>query len=343
MVETVLITGATGFIALEIAYQLLKQGKYKVKGTVRNLGNKQRNQPLIDLVPDAKLGPPELVAADLLSPVGWEEAVKDVDYVLHTASPFYQSSKEAELVEPAVQGTLNVLRACSAEGSKVKRVIVTSSCASVAYGHKDFSPDHVYTEADWTNPDNVEAYTKSKTLAEKAAWDFVKTNPGHKFELSTVNPSLVLGRCRTSPGTSVDLVAQMMTGKIPALPDINLGVVDVEDVAKAHVRAMECEVAGERFILSAAVLNFRDIADILAEEFRPRGVRVTTARLPRIVGSLLSLFSPQMRSIMRDWGRRFGIDGSKAERVLGFEYTEPRRSIVATGNMLIEAGVVRTK
>jgi len=224
----------------------------------------------------------------------------------------------------------------------VKRVVLTSSVAAVAYGRDDLPASHVYTEADWTNADNVSAYTKSKTLAERAAWDFVKSNSGHQFELCTINPSLVLGHCRTTPGTSVDIVAQLMTGKIPLLPALNFGLVDVADVGRAHVAAMEHpDAAGERYILSNKVASMADMAGVLSAEFAPQGVKVTTTRMPYWLAWILSPFSGQVRGLLKDWDKEMHIDGSKAEAAFGFKYADLNTTIKETGQSLIDAGLVK--
>ena len=222
-------------------------------------------------------------------------------------------------------------------------MVLTSSCASVAYGRNDLPRNHVYTEADWSNPDNIDAYSKSKVLAEKAAWDFVEKNAGHKFELNTINPSGVFGHCRTTPGTSVDLIAQIMTRKLPMIPAVNLGMVDVEDVAKAHVAAMTCEAANERFITSAEVVSASHISDVLHAEFGPKGVQVARAKMPYFLAWVTSMFVPLARYMVKEWDKELHIDGSKAERVLGFKYKDTAETLKQTGNSLIEAGLVTTK
>ena len=190
--ETVLVTGCTGYIALHCVQQLLKEGKYNVRGSVRSLKNLERNASVL------ALGNVELVEADLLNTEEWVKATKGCDYVLHTASPFVLTPKtEDELVKPAVQGTLAVLEACAKKDSSVKRVVLTSSVQSILYG--DLSKvynGHTFTEKDWTVVENVENYTKSKTLAEKAAWDFLKENKGkgdnsNQFDLNVINVSII--------------------------------------------------------------------------------------------------------------------------------------------------------
>ena len=222
-------------------------------------------------------------------------------------------------------------------------MVLTSSCASVAYGRDDLPETHVYTEADWSNPDNIDAYSKSKTLAEKAAWQFVEKNTGHNFELNTINPSAVIGHCRTTPGMSVDFISQLMTRKLPAIPAINLGMVDVEDVARAHIAAMTCEASNERFITSAEVVSMSHISDVLHAEFGPKGVQVTRAKMPYFLAWITSVFVPLARVMVKEWDKELHIDGSKSERVLGFKYKDTAETIKQTGQSLIEAGIVTPK
>lgn len=223
-------------------------------------------------------------------------------------------------------------------------MVLTSSTVAVAYGRKDLPRSHVYTESDWSDPDNVDTYSKSKTLAERAAWDFVKSNTtGHQFELNTVNPAAVFGHCRTTPGTSVDLVKQLMTGKMPMVPGINLGLVDVEDVARLHLAAMTCPQAGERFIACAEVVSAAHVADVLAAEFQPKGYAVTTKRMPFWLAWTLQWFVPLLKYTVKEWDKELHIDGSKAEKAFDFTYIETTEMLKRTGNSLIQAGQVVPK
>eukprot|EP00124_Ichthyophonus_hoferi_P002195 Ihof_evm2s140 gene=Ihof_evmTU2s140 len=275
----VLVTGASGFIACHIVKQLLESKKYQVRGTVRGLteANEKRVAPLRDLA--LSTGQElNLVEADLLNESSWTKAVEGCDYVLHTASPFVlvSNADEDKVVKPAVEGTLNVLKAVAAPGSKVKRVVLTSSMASVCYGHdSDILDTKVFNENDWTKPEGVDAYTKSKTLAEKAAWIFLENIPegGHTFELSTINPSLVIGPPINSvQGTSAEIIKTLMMREMPFLPNVSLGVVDVRDVARAHIAAMETEEAnGKRFVMTSRTLFFKELSDALTKEFGPMG------------------------------------------------------------------------
>jgi nucleoside-diphosphate-sugar epimerase len=188
--DLILVTGASGYIAAHIVKQLIEKG-YRVRGTVRNLKDRKKCDPLRKLVENPK-HQLELVEADLLDEKSWPNAVKDCTYVVHTASPFPGEAPkdELELIKPAVNGTLFVFRACAQEDSKVKRVVLTSSVASISGDRNE--DGYTYTEKDWSDPNKIGAYAKSKVMAEKAAWDFFNDNCQHRFELTAINPGFVM-------------------------------------------------------------------------------------------------------------------------------------------------------
>jgi nucleoside-diphosphate-sugar epimerase len=191
--DLILVTGASGYIACHIVKKLMEKG-YRVRGTVRSLKDEKKVAPLRNLVQNPK-HELELVEADLLKEEKWSDAVKGCTFVIHTASPFPNSSPkdENELITPAVNGTLYVLRACVQEGSKVKRVVLTSSVAAIA--GSNFENNRTYTEKDWPNVDILDPYSKSKTLAEKSAWNFLEERKKNKlpcFELAVINPGYVM-------------------------------------------------------------------------------------------------------------------------------------------------------
>lgn len=241
-VPLVLVTGISGFIGSWVGYTALKLG-YRVRGTVRSLSNPKKTQHLKELCPGAA-HELELVEADLTSEKGWDEAVKGCQYILHVASPFpLKAPKDKyELIKPAVDGTLFVLQAASRLPVPPRRVVITSSVASIMYGHDDSTK--VLTDETWSILDDpkhhVGAYGESKTLAEKAAWDFLASLPEEKkFELATVNPSLVLGPLLSSSDcSSVEFVSKILMAEYPALPNIYVDMVSVFDVAKVHLLAM---------------------------------------------------------------------------------------------------------
>jgi nucleoside-diphosphate-sugar epimerase len=337
----VLVTGASGYIAGHCVRELLEHG-YRVRGTVRSLADTRKTEHLRRMAA-ALDGSLELVEADLMADRGWREAAAGCTYVLHVASPFPAEvpKNEMDLIGPAVEGTKRVLRAC-AESGTVKRVVMTSSVAAVAFGHTD-GRDAVRTEADWSQVENCEAYQKSKTLAERAAWDFVNGLPAdRRFELAVINPGFVLGPLlNADPGTSGELIRKLMVREMPACPEIGFAPVDVRDVALAHRLAMESPAApGNRFICAGDHLWVRDMAKILAAEFNPRGYRVPTGHLPYWLMWIIARFDKAVRLALEYVGRKELVSSAKAQRELGWRMRPIRETVVDTARTMIEQGVV---
>lgn len=329
MPERVLVTGGTGFVAGHVIQELLDHG-YQVRATVRRASTG---------IPDQV----ETVRADLSSDAGWAEAVAGCAYVLHVASPFPATvpDDEQDLIRPAVDGTLRVLRAAAASGT-VKRVVLTSSLASITSGHRD-SDLTIRTEADWSNVDNCPPYQKSKTLAERAAWDFVAELPAEqRFELVVVNPGMVLGPVRqASVGTSVEIVRRLLARGVPGSPKMPMAMVDVRDLAVGHRLAMEApDAAGNRYIMAGEDVWMREVAGWLAAEFNPRGFRVPTIGIPTWVLWLAGRFDGTLRLALYFVGRRERASAAKAQRELGWHMRPARDCVIDTANRLIELGIV---
>lgn len=335
---TVLVTGATGFIGTHCVLQLLDQG-YRVRGTVRSV---ERAAQLPDTL--AKHGADadrlELVEADLTRDEGWSEAVSGCRYVLHVASPIPRQppDHEDDLVVPAREGTLRVLRAAAEEG--VKRVVLTSSLAAVLYG---VERDKTFDEGDWSNPEGpgIGAYEKSKTLAERAAWEFIESLDDG-LELTVINPGLVLGPVLDADwGTSGEVVKKLMQRDFPACPDMNWAPVDVRDVAEAHVRAMtEPEAAGKRYICATENASMHDVAVILDRHFRERGYKVPTGRLPSFLVRIVAIFDKTARLGLNDLGKRQDVDNTRIKRELDWKPRSLEEMVVSMGESLIEHEVV---
>ena len=280
----VLVTGASGFVATHIVQQLLQTG-YRVRGTVRSLKNDQKVKPLYELCPESN-DRLELVECDLLDEQCWPAAVKDCTYVLHTASPvpLVSPAHEDEVIKPA-EGTLNVLNASQQSGT-VKRVVLTSSVAAIAF---NFNPENkIFNEDDWTDTSHptAGAYIKSKTLAERAAWNFINnTDEERKIELTVINPSLVLGPILCgSDSTSMEIIKQLLNRKMLLLPNFGFGICDVRDVARAHIMAMTLsEATGRRYIVDSDFRWLRDIAHIMDKEFRPQGYKILKTKAPKLL------------------------------------------------------------
>lgn len=309
----VLVTGASGFIAKHIVKDLLEAGHF-VRASVRS---DKRQAELEALFPnETNL---EFVRLDLTADEGWTEALTGVDVLMHTASPFpgEQPDDPQELIRPAVDGTMRALKAAQAAG--VERVILTSSVAAI---HKDSSasPSANLDESNWTDPNasNVTPYEASKTLAEKAAWDFVAEHP--EMKLTTVNPGGVLGPALdTNYGTSLELLERVLDGTDPMVPNVTFGFVDVRDVAKIHVAAMErSESIGERYIAVAGMMAMPKAAKLLADEFPDR--KIATRVAPNWLIKLMARFMPLLRTVADSLGRTSTVDGSKAAKQFGFDY-----------------------
>lgn len=339
MSSRVLVTGASGFIAQQLIIDLLAAG-HAVRGTVRSLHKGEALKRTLAEHSD-RAGELELVEADLERDAGWEAAVAGVDVIHHVASPFPLASPkdEMELIRPAREGALRVLRAARQAG--VRRVVLTSSAAAIAYGWGDDAPA-VFDDAHWTQldgPRRVPPYQKSKTLAERAAWDFARAEG---IDLTAVNPVGVFGPIRSADvRTSVGIVAQLMTGQFPALPRAGVEAVDVRDVSAVHMAAAETPgTIGQRLIVSDDFFWFRDVAEVLREAFPDHAGRIPSRGLPDFVVRLGALFSADLATIAAELGVERRTDASKAKALLGRELISGRDALVASAESLIRYGAV---
>jgi nucleoside-diphosphate-sugar epimerase len=333
----VLVTGATGFLAGHCAEELLSHG-YAVRGTVRSTSAEVAH---LHAAAERTGGSLELVQASLGADDGWADAAKGCDYVWHLASPVPATvpRHEDEVIRPAVEGTLRVLKAAAASGT-VRRVIMTSSTDAITHGHP--RPGRLLTEADWSRPAGLAPYPKSKLRAEQAAWDFAAGSP---VELVTVNPGLVLGPLlRREQKTSMEVVRLLLGRALPAVPRLSFPVVDVRDVATAHRLAMEAPgAAGHRYICAGPALWMGEIAAILAAEFGPRGYRVPTRALPYPLMWLAARFDKTLRLALGFYGVPVLVSAGKAREDLGWVPRPASEPIVAAGESLIRYGIVRRR
>lgn len=334
----VLVTGATGFIAGHVIHQLV-EGGHEVTGTARSAS---RAKALGDTLSKyaGKAINLSIREADLSSDKGWDEAVQGMDYVQHIASPIPSTlpKDHNELIIPARDGALRVLKASKAAG--VKRVVMTSSMAAVAYGWGDKRPK-LLTEEHWSNPDNLAdntAYMRSKTIAERAAWDYVN-DTGKGLELTTINPSAVLGPVMSADfSASVEILTQLLSGKLPGTPRVGFGIVDVRDVAAAHVLAMtNPAAAGERFLVCDKFMWFSEVADTLRgnvpsayEKKLPKG------QIPNWVLKLVSNFNPVMKQVIPELNRERLVSNEKARRVLGWTPRSAEEAILSGAQSLFD-------
>lgn len=340
--EMVLVTGGSGFIGAHCIIQLLNAG-YMVRTTLRNLAREEDVRNMIregGVEPGQRL---EFFAADLTSDAGWPEAVAGCSYVLHVASPFPPAlpQHEDELIIPARDGALRVLRAARDAG--VKRVVLTSSFAAIGYGQKP--KGRPFNETDWTDPngDDVRAYVKSKTVAERAAWDFI-AKEGGPLELSVVNPVGVFGPVLGPDySTSILLVQRLMDGAMPGCPRLYFGCVDVRDVAGMHIACMTHPAAkGERFLaLAGEFLSIAQIARILKRRLGAAAKRVPTMELPDFMVRLAAMRDPAVQQILPELGKRKDGSNEKARRVLGWEFKSNEDCLVATAESMLALGLLK--
>lgn len=333
----VLVTGATGFIASHTILALINKG-YDVRGTARSASKAEQ----LNATLSKYAGKPveiELVSADLTKDEGWAEAMEGVTYLQHLASPIPSNLPKDpnELIIPAKEGALRALKAAKAAG--VKRAVMTSSMASIAYGWGDSRPS-VLDETHWSNPDNLKdntAYTRSKAIAEKAAWDYVQ-GEGAGLELATINPVAVLGPAMSADvSASLELVTQPMLNKVPAFPKLTFGIVDVRDVAHAHVAAMEKpEAAGERFLVGDKILSFTQIGEILREAYPDR--KLPKGELPSWLVRMLTLVNPTLKQIVPELEKERSFSNEKSKQILGIDYIPAKEAVLASTNSLIDLG-----
>lgn len=325
--KTLLVTGAGGYIGLNVINLLAKE-PHKIRASVRNVNDSKKVDPIRKAAEGSKF-PIEFVSADLLKPETWAEAVKGVDIVLHIASPYPMATPtdvENELIRPAVEGTLNVLKAAFL--AKVSRVVLTSSSASIY----TFSlKNKTFTEADWPDAEKSYPYPKSKILAEKAAWDFVaekKKNNEKVFDLAVINPSIVHGPTLgggDTLGTSELMIANLFGGKSEKKSQFYCGHCDVRDVALAHVRAaFHPDAAGHRHIIvnEAKWFSLKRAADILAKEFGPKGYKVNT--------EFENADDPNNSS-----------DNTRMVKVLGITPIDYTKTVIDMTDSLISLGIVK--
>ncbi len=342
IMSTILVTGGSGFIGSHCVLQLLAAG-HQVRTTFRSISREGDVRAALAKGGAEPADRLSFFAADLEKDAGWPEAVAGCEYVLHVASPFPPSipKHEDELIVPAREGTLRVLRALRDAG--VKRVVVTSSFAAIGYGHD--SQKTTYDETSWTDPNgpDVLPYVKSKAIAERAAWDFIAREGGN-LELSVVNPVGVLGPVLGPDySTSILLVQRLMDGAMPGCPKLSFGIVDVRDVADLHIRAMTHPAArGERFLAIAGdFLSMLDIARVLKRRMGAAARRVPTWQLPNWLVHIAAMRDPAAKQILPELGKKKNATNEKAKRLLGWTLRSNEECIVATAESLVRLGLLK--
>jgi nucleoside-diphosphate-sugar epimerase len=340
--STVLVTGGSGFVGSHCILKLLA-ASHQVRATVRNLEREPSVRAMLKQGGADGENRLTFVAANLENDAGWPQAVAGCEYVLHVASPFPAGvpQHEDELIVPAREGTLRVLRAARQSG--VKRVVLTSSFAAIGYGHEEQKAP--FNETDWTdlNGDDLTAYVKSKTIAERAAWDFI-AKEGGSLELAVVNPVGIFGPVLGPDyATSIMFIRRLMDGEVPGLPNLSFGAVDVRDVADLHVLAMQHPAAkGERFLAVAGdFLPIAEIAKVLKTRLGDQAKKVPTRQVPNWLLHLAALRDPAVKQILPELGKRKNATSEKAMRLLGWKPRSSEESIVATAESLIRLGLLK--
>ena len=334
MTGVVLVTGGSGFIASHCIVQLLRAG-YEVRTTVRNLNREGDVRAMLKYGGAERAHSVRVIAADLENDSGWADAVAGCEYVLHVASPFpaKMPKHEDELIIPAREGALRVLRASRDAG--VKRVVLTSSFAAIGYGHPEQTR---FDETTWTNLDTprLAPYPKSKTLAERAAWDFIASDASG-MELSVINPVAVFGPVLGPDfSTSIHLVRRLLSGRVRAVPRLWFGIVDVRDVADLHLRAMTDPAArGERFLAVAGeFLSILEMAKLMKSRLGDAGRKLPTRQLPDWMVRLAALRDPEVRQVLSELGKVKTATAAKARRLLGWAPRSSEEALLATAHSL---------
>ena len=338
--KEVLLTGVSGFLGSHTAIELLNRG-YKVTGTLRDLKRADSLRSIISKHTD-NIDNLSFFQAELLDKEVWKEASMNKDYVIHAASPFPRElpKDENDLIIPAKEGTLNVLNA--AKANNVKRVILVSSISTVVYGKTKAEMDQVFTEENWTditNKTDTKPYIRSKTIAEKAAWDFMERE-GAGMEMVSILPGAMLGPVLEEDfGTSANIVIKILDGKMPAMPKIAFEIVDVRSVAQLLVDVIEKEhAAGNRFMASSGHMTMKQLANVLKLNYPDK--KIKNFEMPNFLSRFIALFEPSLKPILLDLGITRKIDASKAKRVLGWKPISKEDAILDCAKSVLNIGII---
>ena len=334
----VTVTGASGFIALHTIKKLLEKG-YSVRGTVRDTSRIEGL--LFSLSRHCDVSGLSFMKADLNEDAGWVEAMDGARYLLHMASPLPAEApkNEDDLIIPARDGALRAIKAAVTAG--VSRIVMTSSIAAVSGGH---DKDVTLNEMHWSDiTKDIGAYQKSKTIAEQAAWDFINALPRNKRpEFAVINPGFVLGPLiDADTSASHEVVRRLMAREVPGVPNIGFSLVDVRDVADAHISALETPAApGSRYICVSELISFRDMAKMLHDHLEPRGYKIPQRPVPDWLVRLLANFSPTFKVVASRLGPSSKFNTSLTRTNLNWQPMPMHQSLLETADSLIDHKIV---
>ena len=339
----ILVTGATGFVGKWTILELLRAG-HRVRGTIRSLGRADEvRATLAAELGQGALDRLELVEADLLDDKGWTEAMQGVATVMHIATAIRadEPKDQSLVIRPALEGTQRVLRFANAAG--IKRFIMTSSIATVGYGHGQTSGRRVYDETYFTNLEGMRwtwAYCVGKTKAEQFAWAFAKDNG---IALTTIHPGAIIGPALdVDASISLGMVSGLLAGAVPAMPSNGFSIIDVRDVAALHLAALDKpEAANQRYLATSEYTPFPKVAEILREAYPTW--EITMKKVPDWIIKIIASFGGPARQIINDIGNEKVFDGSKGEKLLGRKFISAKDSILATAESVIRLGLVKPK
>ncbi|MDB5506630.1 MAG: NAD-dependent epimerase/dehydratase family protein [Devosia sp.] len=341
--DLILVTGASGFVGKWCVVRALEHG-YRVRGTIRSAEKAmQVRDTVVALLGEEPASRLELVTADILDDAGWAEAMQGVKAVLHVAAAIRgdEPKDQSVVIRPAVEGTARVMRFAHAAG--IGRVVLTSSIATVGYGHGHTTGKRVYDETHFTNLDGIKwkwAYCIGKTQAERAAWEYARANG---MELTTIHPGMIFGPALdTDASISLLAVSGLLDGSTPAMPNMGFSVSDVRDVADLHIAALEKpEAAGQRYLATGRYLWFREIADILRPVYPDRNV--TQKTVPDWLMRTLAYFGGPIRQIINDIGNEKHFDGSKGEALLGRPFRSAEEATLSAAESVVRLGMLKPK
>lgn len=343
MTDLILVTGASGFVGKWCVVKLLEKG-YRVRGTVRSEAKAAQVRETVGALVGAEaMARLDLVQADILDDTGWPEAMAGVAAVMHVATVIRgdEPRDQSLVIRPALEGTERILKATHAAG--IKRLIVTSSIATVGYGHGHTTGTRTYDETHFTNLDNMRwtwAYCIGKTKAEQFAWAFARE---HGIALTTVHPGAIIGPALDKDASiSLQMVSGLLNGTTPAMPSNGFSIIDVRDVAALHLAALDNpETGGQRYLATAEYVPFPEVGNILRAAHPEWGV--TTKTVPDWIIRLIASFGGPARQIINDIGNEKVFDGSKGEKLLGRKFIPAKDSILATADSVIRLGLVKQK